>query len=56
MLDLSNIPSQQQQTTTFYATGNWQAWSKPRNAKFIEIFCLGGGAGGGMASSNYRRY
>jgi hypothetical protein len=47
MLDLSNIPSQQQQTTTFYATGNWQAWSKPRNAKFIEIFCLGGGAGGG---------
>jgi hypothetical protein len=50
MLDLSNIPSQQQQTTTFYATGNWQAWSKPRNAKFIEIFCLGGGAGGGVAT------
>jgi hypothetical protein len=50
MLDLSNIPSQQQNTTILYATGNWQAWSKPRNAKFIEIFCLGGGAGGGMAS------
>jgi len=47
MLDISNIPSQQQQTYTFYATGNWQTWSKPRNAKFIEIFCLGGGAGGG---------
>jgi hypothetical protein len=50
MLDLSNIPSQQQQTTTFYATGNWQTWNKPRNAKFIEIFCLGGGAGGGVAT------
>jgi hypothetical protein len=50
MLDFSHIPSQQQQTFTFYATGNWQTWNKPRNAKFIEIFCLGGGAGGGMAS------
>ena len=50
MLDLSNIPSQQQQTYTLYATGNWQTWSKPRNAKFIEIFCLGGGAGGGQSS------
>ena len=50
MLDLSHIPSQQQQNYTFYATGNWQTWNKPRNAKFIEIFCLGGGAGGGMAS------
>lgn len=50
MLDLSNIPSQQQQTYTLYATGNWQAWNKPRNAKFIEIFCLGGGAGGAITS------
>lgn len=46
MLDISHIPSQQQQTFTFYATGNWQTWTKPRNAKFIEIFCLGGGGGG----------
>jgi len=50
MLDLNNIPSQQQQTTILYATGNWQAWSKPRNAKFIEIFCLGGGGGGSIAT------
>lgn len=50
MLDLSHIPSQQQQTYTFYATGNWQTWTKPRNAKMIEIFCLGGGAGGGVAT------
>ena len=49
MLDLSHIPSQQQQTFTFYATGNWQTWNKPRNAKMIEIFCLGGGAGGSIA-------
>jgi hypothetical protein len=48
MLDLSHIPSQQQQTYTFYATGNWQTWNKPRNAKMIEIFCLGGGAGGSV--------
>jgi len=46
MLDISNIPSSQQQTFTFYATGNWQTWSKPRGAKFIEIFCVGGGAAG----------
>lgn len=46
MLDISHIPSQQQSTTTFYATGNWQTWNKPRNAKIIEIFCLGGGGGG----------
>lgn len=51
MLDLSHLPSQNQQTFTLYATGNWQAWSKPRNAKFIEIFCLGGGAGGGRVSA-----
>lgn len=50
MLDLSHIPFQQQQTFTLYATGNWQTWSKPRNAKFIEIFCLGGGAGGGHST------
>lgn len=52
MLDLSHIPSQQQQTFTFYSLGAgiWQTWNKPRNAKMIEIFCLGGGAGGGIAS------
>jgi hypothetical protein len=48
MIDVFNIPTQQQQTYTLYATGNWQTWNKPRNAKFIEIFCLGGGAGGAV--------
>ncbi len=52
MLDLSHIPSQQQQTYTFYSVGAgiWQTWNKPRNAKFIEIFCLGGGGGGAISS------
>jgi hypothetical protein len=51
MLDLSHIPSQQQNTAVFYAqSGSWQTWNKPRNAKMIEIFCLGGGAGGAIAS------
>jgi hypothetical protein len=50
MIDVFNIPSQQQQTYTLYATGNWQTWNKPRGAKMIEIFCLGGGAGGGVAT------
>ena len=48
MLDLSNIPGQKRETFILYATGNWQAWTKPRNAKFIEIFCLGGGGGGSI--------
>jgi len=49
MIDVFNIPSSTQNTITFYATGNWQTWNKPRNAKFIEIFCLGGGAGGAIS-------
>ena len=50
MIDVFNIPSQQQQTFILYATGNWQTWNKPRGAKMIEIFCLGGGAGGGQTT------
>jgi hypothetical protein len=50
MLDLFHIPSNTDSTKIFYATGginDWQTWEKPRNAKFIQIFCLGGGASGG---------
>lgn len=47
MLDFSHIPSQQQQTYTFYATGNWQTWQKPRGAKFLVVFLIGSGASGG---------
>ena len=55
MLDLTHIPTNPTNTFTLYATGNWQTWSKPRNAKMIEIFCLGaggGGGGGGSATGN----
>lgn len=49
MLDISNIPSSTSSTQIFYTTGttSWQTWTKPRNAKFIQIFCLGGGGSGG---------
>jgi hypothetical protein len=48
MLDLFHIPSNTDSTKIFYAnSGSWQTWEKPRNAKFIQIFCLGGGAAGG---------
>jgi hypothetical protein len=52
MLDISHIPSQQQSTFILYTTGDWQTFVKPRNAKFIEIFCLGGGGGGGHCTIN----
>jgi hypothetical protein len=54
MLDIFHIPSNTENTKIFYATGgtnDWQTWQKPRGAKFIQIFCLGGGASGG---SGYR--
>ena len=50
MLDLSHIPSQQQSTYIFYPIGDWQTFTKPRNAKFIQIFCLGSGGGGAGGS------
>lgn len=51
MIDVFNISSQKQQTFTFYCAGAgvWQTWNKPRNAKMIQIFCLGGGGGGGSS-------
>jgi hypothetical protein len=49
MLDISHIPATKSDTQIFYTQGAtaWQTWVKPRNSKFIQIFCLGGGAGGG---------
>ena len=54
MLDLFHIPSNTDSTKIFYAQGAtaWQTWQKPRNAKFIQIFCLGGGAAGGSGGAN----
>jgi hypothetical protein len=49
MLDVFNIPGQQDNVKIFYAqsgSNSWQTWQKPRNCKFIWIMCIGGGAGG----------
>jgi hypothetical protein len=49
MLDIFNIPGQQDNINIFYARGttDWQTWTKPRNCKFIWMMCIGGGSGGG---------
>jgi len=49
MLDIFNIPGQQDNVKTFYTAGTtaWQTWNKPRNCKFIWMMCIGGAAGGG---------
>jgi hypothetical protein len=56
MLDVFNIPGQQDNVKIFYARGtgttnDWQTWQKPRNCKFIWVMCIGGGAGGAGGQS-----
>jgi len=48
MLDIFDIPGQQDNVKIFYAAGitAWQTWTKPRNCKFIWMMCIGGGSGG----------
>jgi hypothetical protein len=53
MLDIFNIPGQQDNVKIFYAgggTNDWQTWQKPRGCKFIWMMCMGGGSGGGASS------
>lgn len=59
MLGLSNIPTDTNHIQTFFpiATNAWQTWTKPSNAKLVQIFCLGGGGsglpgGGGSTGGN----
>jgi len=50
MQDIFNLPNNEENIKVFYAQGDtntWQVWSKPTNARFVSIFCLGGGGGGG---------
>jgi hypothetical protein len=48
MLDLSYFQnSGNVNTQTFTNAGSWITWVKPRGAKFVNIFCMGSGAGGG---------
>tara|TARA_R110000868_G_scaffold3681_2_gene22950 strand:- start:2269 stop:3087 length:819 start_codon:yes stop_codon:yes gene_type:complete len=53
MLDVFNIPGQQDNIKIFYAAGatTWQTWNKPRNCKFIWMMCIGAGAGGGTTGT-----
>ena len=53
MLDIFNIPGQQDNIKIFYASGtnDWQTWIKPRNCKFVWMICIGGAAGGGGGQS-----
>lgn len=48
MLDIFNIPGQQDNVKIFYASdaNAWQTWTKPRNCKFIWMMCIGGASGG----------
>lgn len=56
MMDVFNIPNNDLKTQVFFNESvsglEWQVWNKPSNIKFINIFMLGGGAGGsgGFAS------
>jgi len=54
MLDVFNIPGQQDNVKIFYAAGTtaWQTWQKPRNCKFIWMMCMGSGGGGAGGGGN----
>ncbi len=56
MLDIFNIPNQQDNVKIFYAAGitAWQTWTKPRKCNFVWIMCIGGGAAGsdGLIGNN----
>jgi hypothetical protein len=49
MLDLSYFQNQYYgaNSQTFTTGGSWQTWVKPRGAKYVNIFCMGAGSGGG---------
>jgi hypothetical protein len=52
MLDIFNIPGQQDNVKIYYAsdTVTWQTWTRPRNCKFVWMMCIGGGANGSAGS------
>jgi hypothetical protein len=52
-----NLADYSTNVQTFYTKGSsnigdFQIWTKPLNAKFVNIFCLGSGAGGGGGQGN----
>lgn len=51
-MSLYNLTSKPEYNQVFYANGGiWQIWNKPVGAKFIHLFVLGGGAGGGRGQT-----
>lgn len=54
MIDIFNLPNNDNNFDIFTARGvnfGWQTWTKPKNAKFIQILAIGGGGGGGAGYS-----
>jgi hypothetical protein len=51
MLDISNISNSKNNVQVFTNPGTWVTWVKPRNAKFVNIFCMGSGAGGNSGAT-----
>jgi hypothetical protein len=50
MIDYSDILSTTNHQTFFW-TGTFQVWQKPKNVNFVYITCIGGGGGGGSTTS-----
>jgi len=49
MLDLSHIPSSQQDIQIFYASEGafaYQTWRKPKKCSFVYVLCIGAGSAG----------
>jgi hypothetical protein len=61
MIDILNIPTNSDYISIYYSTvtalNRWQAWSKPKNCKFVYIVTIGAGGGGagGTTTSNTAR-
>ena len=47
MLDLSYIQNVNNNVNIFTNAGNWSVWTKPKNARMVQIWCMGSGGGGG---------
>jgi hypothetical protein len=54
MIDTFNLPDDSLTKEVFYANGttSWQIWTKPSNAKFVNMVLIGGGGGGGAGASS----
>lgn len=52
MIDLSYFQNSKTNVQAFVNAGTWQTWIKPRNAKFVNILCIGAGGGGGAGYYN----